>query len=50
MLKEMKINDAIRLSETAYILRKEDGWYNEKGIKVEQKVGAISPAVEKELL
>ena len=49
MLKEMKINDAIRLSETAYILRKEDGWYNEKGTKVEQTVGAISPAVEKEL-
>lgn len=49
MLAEMKVGDVIQLSENAYILRKEDGWYNEAGLKVEQTPAAIEPRVEREL-
>jgi len=49
MLAEMKVGERINLSETAFIERREDGYWNEHGVNVVQTPGAIEAKIEQGL-
>jgi hypothetical protein len=49
MLAEMTVGQKINLSETAFIERREDGYWNENNVMVVHTPGAIEASVEREL-